>query len=42
MISFVDSLNKMPFGVLIEKINIDSSAPGEWSGLIDIIIFRKK
>ncbi|MFH0804312.1 MAG: hypothetical protein V1896_01800 [Candidatus Zambryskibacteria bacterium] len=41
-LSFIDKLRKMPFGVLIEKINLDADAPGNWSGSIEFIIFREK
>jgi hypothetical protein len=42
IISFIDKLEKMPFGVLIENINLDADVSGNWSGLIELIIFREK
>lgn len=41
-VSFIDNLNKMPFGVIIEKVNLDTFARGKWSGLVNIIVFREK
>ena len=39
---FINKLEKLPFGVSIENINLDAKAPGDWFGLIDFIIFREK
>jgi Tfp pilus assembly protein PilO len=39
---FINKLEKMPFGVLIENLNLDASAPGSWEGLIDFNVFREK
>jgi Tfp pilus assembly protein PilO len=42
MMTFVDKLEKLPFGVSINKINLDTSGKGLWSGSVDFIIFREK
>lgn len=42
IVSFLDKLKKMPFGVLIERINLDAPTSGGWSGFVDFIIFREK
>ena len=42
LIYFADKLKKMPFGVLIENVNLDVIAPGNWSGVIEFVIFREK
>ena len=42
VISFVNKLEKMPFGVLINNINLDADIPGHWSGFVEFIIFREK
>ena len=42
IIYFIDKLKKMPFGVLIEKVNLDVNIPSQWSGLVEFIIFREK
>jgi hypothetical protein len=39
---FVDSLEKMSFGVSVENINLDANGSGVWSGSVDFIIFREK
>lgn len=39
---FIDRLNKIPFGVSIEEINLDANTPGNWSGFVEFIIFREK
>ena len=40
IMSFIDKLEKMSFGVLVEKINLDANYSGNWSGFIDFIIFN--
>lgn len=42
IIYFIDKLNKIPFGVSIEKVSLGAPVAGEWSGSIDFIIFREK
>jgi len=42
IVSFIDKLEKMPFGVLINNINLDANIPGNWSGFIEFFVFRKK
>jgi Tfp pilus assembly protein PilO len=42
VISFVDKLKKMPFGVSIEKVDLDSNTPGDWSGSVSLVVFREK
>lgn len=42
VMGFVDTLEKMPFGVSIQSINLDVRTSGKWSGIIDFVIFRSK
>lgn len=42
VISFIDGLRKIPFGVLIDKVDLDSDASNHWSGSIEFVIFREK
>ncbi len=42
VVSFMDKLEKMPFGVSIENIRLDTNASSGWSGLVEFIIFREK
>jgi hypothetical protein len=42
IIYFLGKLKKMPFGVLIEKVDLDTNAPGDWSGSIEFVVFREK
>jgi len=42
VVSFADRLGKMPFGTLINSINLDADNSGFWSGSIDFIIFKEK
>ena len=42
VIYFIDKLKKIPFGVLIEKVDLDADSSGNWSGSIEFIIFREK
>lgn len=39
---FMDKLERLPFGVSIENINLDAKTAGDWSGFIEFIIFREK
>jgi len=38
---FLDKLNKMPFGVTLQNFELMASR-GEWSGKLDLIVFREK
>ena len=40
--SFVDKLEKLPFGVSVRSINLDANASGRWSGAVEFVIFREK
>ncbi len=42
IIRFVDKLEKMPFGVLVENMSLDTSTSGNWFGFIEFILFREK
>lgn len=41
-LSFIDRLEKMPFGVLVQNVNLNADVPGSWAGLVDFTIFREK
>lgn len=41
-IYFIDQLDKMPFGVSVERISLNTDASGTWYGLIDFVVFREK
>lgn len=42
IMSFINKLEKMPFGVLIENINLDANVPGNWAGSVEFVVFREK
>lgn len=42
VITFMNSLDKINFGVSFREVALDSNKPGEWSGTVDIIIYREK
>lgn len=41
-ISFVDSLEKMPFGTSVINVRLDGDKVGGWRGGVDVIVFREK
>ena len=41
-LSFIDKLEKLPFGVSINRVNLDATTAGQWSGSVEFIIFREK
>jgi Tfp pilus assembly protein PilO len=42
IISFINKLEKMPFGVLIGNINLDAKGSGNWAGSVESVVFREK
>lgn len=40
--NFIDKLEKMPFGVLIENIDLDGKSSVGWSGSVGFVVFREK
>ncbi len=42
LVRFVDSVEKMPFGVLIQKISLEYKSKGEWSGRLEIVAYKEK
>ena len=42
IISFVNKLEKLPFGVMVTGMNLDASDLGQWAGSIEFIVFREK
>ena len=42
ILSLLDLLEKMPFGVSIENINLDVDSASKWSGFIELILFKEK
>lgn len=42
IMSFINKLEKMPFGVLIGNINLDAKGSGSWNGSIEFVVFREK
>jgi hypothetical protein len=42
VVSFIDKLEKLPFEVSINDINLDASTPGHWSGSVEFVVFREK
>ena len=42
VINFIDTLEKMNFGVLIKTINLDANDKDNWSGRIEFLVFREK
>ena len=41
-ISFIESIQKMEFGVSVEEVGIDAGRPGLWSGFVEFLVFRNK
>ncbi len=39
---FIGRLERMPFGVSVEKIGLNVDTPGNWSGLVEFVVFREK
>lgn len=42
VVSFVNKLERLPFGISVNNLNLDASVPGQWAGSIEFIIFREK
>ncbi len=42
VMTFVKQLETIPFGVRITDFKMDTVTPGNWSGFIELIIFRAK
>jgi Tfp pilus assembly protein PilO len=42
IIAFADKLEKMPFGVSVERMALDAPSPGHWSGSVNVVVFREK
>lgn len=42
IIRFVDMLEKMNFGVLVQNINLDTKTSVGWAGSIEFVVFREK
>jgi hypothetical protein len=42
VMTFMDKLERLPFGVEVENMNFDASSPKYWSGGIEFIVFREK
>jgi uncharacterized protein YfcZ (UPF0381/DUF406 family) len=40
--TFLDKLEKMPFGILMQSVTLDSRQAGVWSGSIEFIVYREK
>ncbi len=39
-VRFLDKLEKMPFGVMVQNFNLDKSGGSSWTGSIDFIVFN--
>lgn len=42
IVYFLDGIEKRPFGVLVENIDLDAEIGGEWMGTISLVVFREK
>jgi Tfp pilus assembly protein PilO len=42
VIYFMDKLEKMPFGVSVEDVNLNINTRNDWSGSVEFIVFREK
>jgi len=38
---FLNKLERMSFGVSIENLNLEANTPGNWSGIVEFIIFNQ-
>ena len=41
VVSFIDKLEKMPFGVLVEKIDLDANVPGIGRARLNLLFLEK-
>lgn len=39
---FLEKLERMPFGVLVGNMGLNVDVPGNWSGMVEFIVFREK
>lgn len=39
---FINKLEKMNFGISVQKLNLNTNIPNTWLGFIEFIIFREK
>lgn len=42
IVGFLSRLEKMPFGVSVEDLNLDSHTPGAWSGTLELVVYKEK
>lgn len=42
IISFIESIQRMEFGLSVEEVSIDANRPGLWSGFVEFLVFRNK
>ena len=40
--TFFALIEKMPFGVFVENVSLDSLGKGDWSGSVQFLVFREK
>ena len=41
-INFINKLEKMPFGVSVDNVDLTADSPGSWAGSVEFIVFRQK
>jgi Tfp pilus assembly protein PilO len=41
IMKFVDGLEKMSFGVMVQDLNIDTKSETGWSGFLEFVVFRE-
>lgn len=41
-VSFIEELEKLPFGVSITKVELDTKSKGVWAGFVEFAVFREK
>lgn len=42
IMNFLDTLDKIHFGVSVQDINLDLKSPNKWAGSIDFVVSREK
>jgi Tfp pilus assembly protein PilO len=41
IMSFIDKLSGMPFGILVLSTSLNADIPGNWSGSVEFIVYRE-
>lgn len=42
IMNFINLVERMPFGAIVERVSLDIHPEGGWSGAVEFIVFREK